>query len=169
MSLDRSFAPIYTREARLLILGSLPGKRSIADQGYYAHPRNLFWSVISELTGVKPDTAYSLRIEALCDLGVALWDVAAAAERPGSLDSSIRQSTVSFNAIPELLLDCPQIGTIVFNGVASETLFKRGQKSWGVEICCRSVRLPSTSPANAGLSVQEKRTQWVWMLRQCLE
>lgn len=168
--LDRSFEPVYQSDAKLLILGSLPGKRSIVDQRYYAHPRNAFWPIMSDLIGVDANAPYQERLRALMSKRIALWDVASAAERPGSLDSSIRKETLSYNAIPVLLANCPEISAILFNGAASEKLFKDAQKSWSQAIKCPMERMPSTSPANAGLSLEQKRKRWLnrvyWYLNE---
>ncbi len=168
MSTDRSFDPVYATDARVLILGSLPGKRSIQEQGYYAHPRNLFWSIMAELIGVPVSAEYQLRLAGLINKQIALWDVAAEAVRPGSLDSAIRHPTVIFNPIPELLDTCPRLDTILFNGAASEQMFHRAEKVWTQKIECRRLRLPSTSPANAGISVDQKRRAWLDALNDAL-
>ena len=168
MAVDRSFTPIVGSGAKVLILGSLPGKRSITEQGYYAHPRNLFWTFLAEVTGVCPTADYQERLEGLKRVGIALWDVAAEAERPGSLDSAIKGRSVQYNEIPELLKRQDQIKTLLFNGATAETLFRRAEKVWGEQIQIKSFRLPSTSPANAGLSLEDKRRCWLDTLSAAL-
>lgn len=166
---DQSFEPVFDRSARLLILGSLPGKRSIAEQGYYAHPRNAFWSIMSELIGIDPKLPYEERIGLLRQHRVALWDVVASAERPGSLDSAIVRQGARYNAIPELLQRAPGIELIVFNGGAAEDLFKRAQREWGTSLeQIPQVRLPSTSPAHAALSTEQKVEAWRTALSRLL-
>ena len=87
--LSQSFPPIADPDARLLILGSLPGQESLRQQQYYAHPRNAFWRVMEAVLGIPTDTPYPQRCQALMDAGIALWDVCASARRPGSLDGAI--------------------------------------------------------------------------------
>jgi double-stranded uracil-DNA glycosylase len=89
--------------ARVLILGSLPGRRSIADAEYYAQPRNAFWHILGELAGAGPDLDYPHRLERMKAAGIALWDVLAAGERPGSLDSAIVRSSIVINDIGDFL------------------------------------------------------------------
>ena len=159
---DNSFSALYRNDSRILILGSLPGKRSIAEQQYYAHPRNAFWSILELVTGVSADEAYSVRVDAALDAQIALWDMVAQAVRSGSLDSDIRKETVLFNPIDELLLTLPRIEKVILNGGEAARLFKRA----GFDKFCQAqniewVQLPSTSPAHASLSLEGKRERWL--------
>jgi double-stranded uracil-DNA glycosylase len=83
---DRCFPPIAKRDARTLILGSLPGQRSLQMQQYYAHPQNAFWKLILAIFEADRELPYARRVRVLEKNRVAVWDVLAAAERPGSLD-----------------------------------------------------------------------------------
>ena len=158
---DQSFEPLLGESARILILGSLPGKRSIAEQGYYAHPRNAFWPIMSELLGFELNLPYTDRIARLHEHRIALWDVVASAQRPGSLDSAIVRRSARYNDIPALLKRSPAIELIGFNGNAAADLFKRAQKEWQTPLReVSQVRLPSTSPAHAALSKQQKLAAW---------
>lgn len=158
---DQSFEPILGESARILILGSLPGKRSIAEQGYYAHPRNAFWPIMSELLGFASNLRYTERISMLHKHRIALWDVVASAQRPGSLDSAIVRQSAQYNDIPALLQRSPAIQLIGFNGSAAADLFKRAQKEWQTPLRdVAQVQLPSTSPAHAALSLQQKLEAW---------
>src|SRR5256885_13184738 len=94
---DYCFAPLARREATALILGSLPGQRSLKEQQYYAHPQNAFWKLTGKIFQFDPTLPYERRVNALTSHGIALWDVCAAAERPGSLDSSIVHETLKAN------------------------------------------------------------------------
>ena len=85
-----SFPPIINNESKILILGSIPGVKSLEMQQYYAHPQNKFWKIIFELFNEKFSTDYDERIKILEKYHVALWDVIDTCERKGSLDSEIR-------------------------------------------------------------------------------
>lgn len=161
MSKDQSFEPVWRADARVLILGSLPGKRSIAEQGYYAHPRNSFWPIMARLCGFDPQLPYAQRLQALLENRVALWDVVASALRPGSLDSAIVHRGAEYNAIPQLIAGCSELKLIAFNGGAAEQLFKRACQNWpSLPARLSYVRLPSTSPAHASINAQQKEQHW---------
>ena len=83
------FPPVSRRDARVLVLGTLPGPESLRQQQYYAQPRNAFWRIFGELVEAGPDLSYALRLEVLIQHRIALWDVCAAAERVGALDAAM--------------------------------------------------------------------------------
>ena len=89
----RSFEPIGDRNAEVLILGSMPGRASLAAGQYYAHPQNAFWRILSRLLQCDPASPYPARIKALKSARIALWDVLQSCEREGSLDSMIERET----------------------------------------------------------------------------
>lgn len=91
------FPPVARRDARILILGSLPGQRSIAAREYYAHPQNGFWKIMAELVGASG--SYEQRCAALLKSHIALWDVLGSSLRPGSLDADIQLATAEVNEI----------------------------------------------------------------------
>ncbi|MGQ0455579.1 MAG: DNA-deoxyinosine glycosylase [Hyphomicrobium sp.] len=151
--------PIIGADARVLILGTLPGDESIRRQEYYGHPRNHFWPIIAMLSGKDPPEPYADRVAMLCQCRLALWDVLASAERAGSLDSAIRHGAA--NAISELLAQHPGIHTIAFNGQGAAKLFKRRVVKPG---CIEAekfalISLPSTSPAYTK-SLSDKSAEW---------
>lgn len=154
--------PVVAADARLLVLGSMPGSRSLEDQQYYAHPRNAFWPIMGELAGAGPALAYERRLEGLKAAGIALWDVVGQCRRPGSLDSRIEPDSVRANDIGGLLAGCPSLVCIAFNGQAAARLFKQhvvpalGKRYATIE----RVGLPSTSPAHAAMSVARKTQLW---------
>lgn len=115
--------PIIGKNARVVILGSLPGDESIRRQEYYGYPRNMFWDVMSGILGEKAPVLYSEKVEYLKRHGIALWDVLHAAERDGSLDSNIRNE--EFNDIAKLIADNPSIEVIVTNGGKAEKSFRK--------------------------------------------
>ena len=159
---DRCFPPIAARTAHTLILGSLPGRRSLEQQQYYAHPQNAFWKLIAHIFDIPRELPYERRTRALTRHGIALWDVFAAAERPGSLDSAIVHDTAEANDFREFLRAHPQIRRVFFNGRKSEEIFRRrvlpriGTEFPGL----RYAGLPSTSPAHAGMDFAGKLARW---------
>ncbi|HRW07900.1 MAG TPA: DNA-deoxyinosine glycosylase, partial [Caldilineaceae bacterium] len=103
MTLTTGFPPIATPDIRVLILGSMPGMRSLELNQYYGHPRNLFWPLMEELVGVPVAAPYAERLVRLNAAGIGLWDSLQAAERPGSLDASIVAHTEVANDFPTFL------------------------------------------------------------------
>lgn len=115
MTLKSSFPPVVAPDARVLVLGSLPGERSLAERRYYAHPQNQFWELVGPVVGrdlVSMD--YEARLDALRAAGIALWDVVARARRTGSTDATIRDA--SANDLPGLLDRLPELRAVAFNG-----------------------------------------------------
>ena len=159
---SRGFAPILGSAPRLLILGSLPGIASLRAAEYYAHPRNLFWDAMGELIGAGREVPYAARVAALQVRGIALWDVIQDATRAGSLDASIVLSDARHNDILSLLGTAPTLKAVAFNGAAAAALFKRriGAAALALRPDLTYLRLPSTSPANAGLSRIQKLAAW---------
>lgn len=161
MPLVESFPPVIGTHPKVLILGSMPGTESLRLQQYYAHPRNGFWPVMSALFDCEWAEDYEQRITQFCQLPLALWDSLQSCRREGSLDSSIESDDLVANDIPGLLYEHPSIGMIAFNGAASEKYFRKyvlssiGDTS-GLEL----TRLPSTSPAHASLSLEQKIKAW---------
>ncbi len=156
------FPPVARADARLLLLGSLPGRMSLVLQQYYAQPRNAFWTIMGGLFGFDPALPYPARLSALIEHRVALWDTCAAAVRPGSLDARILSASVVPNDFASFLAVHPSIGGIGFNGAASATLFERRVLP-GLPAAHQAlprIRLPSTSPAHAGMSAARKLEAW---------
>lgn len=151
------FAPIANPDACILILGTLPGVASIKQQQYYAHPQNAFWRIIEQLFNIPAHAPYHARCESMRDHGLAIWDVCHAAQRIGSLDSSIQGHSIIANDINGLLKACPHITLIAFNGQAAAQLFKKYIR---LSRTVNTVTLPSTSPANARLRFEQKLAQW---------
>lgn len=156
------FAPIARADARVLVLGSLPGRRSLETGQYYAHPRNAFWSIMRRLANAEGD--YDERCQGLQDAGIAVWDVLFAAARPGSLDSNISLKSAQINDFRSFFESCPAIECVGFNGRKAAALYRRFvAPEAGVEIS-RTCLLPSTSPAYASLSIGDKTRIWRSML-----
>ncbi|PTW48206.1 G/U mismatch-specific uracil-DNA glycosylase [Sphingomonas faeni] len=156
MSLKHSFPPVFNSEARVLVLGSLPGDRSLAAQRYYAHPQNQFWQLISPVVGRDLATLdYVDRLAALRAYGVALWDVISSARRSGSSDAAILD--VEGNDIVALIGRLPKLRAIAFNG---GTALKQGMKLLGPNYAGPSVvALPSSSPLHT-IGVAAKQPAW---------
>ena len=120
-----SFAPIARVDARVLILGSMPGTASLAAGRYYAHPRNAFWPIVAGVCGVAADAAYELRLAALQDRGIALWDVLQSCERAGSLDGDIDPASTQANDFVALFATHRRLAAVLCNGGTAHALFRR--------------------------------------------
>lgn len=154
-----SFAPLVPDHAKLLILGSMPGTTSLAATRYYAHPRNDFWPIIERHFGQTAPLDYASRIALLMQNGIALWDVLAHCEREGSLDQAIVGKSEHPNDIAALLTANPGIRSILFNGSAAWQSFHRHvAKRIHADVTLH--RLPSTSPAHASRTREEKYALW---------
>ncbi len=154
----RSFAPIADARARILILGSMPGVESLRRQQYYAHPHNRFWPLLGELLGFDAHARYETRARALIRSRVALWDVLKHCERTGSLDSSIRAGMA--NDFARFFSAHPAIQVVFFNGLTAEASYRRLVLPGLAGKTLRYETLPSTSPANAGISLAKKKRVW---------
>lgn len=147
-------APVIAPDTRILVLGSFPGAASLAAQQYYAHPRNQFWKLVGALVGEDLyGLPYDERLPRLLAHRFGLWDVLAACEREGSLDSAIRKPAANdFERLHKL---CPQLETVGFNGQASGKFAPQF-----AEAGYRTVVLPSSSPAHMAMSFDEKLEHW---------
>jgi len=165
MSLDSISAPGLRRQGlaavadartRALVLGSFPGERSLQLQQYYAHPQNQFWPLLQALWPQHlqpPREDYAGRCEWLLARGLGLWDVYASCEREGSLDSAIRAAAA--NDFAGLRRRCSDLRLALHNGAES---FKHARQTLALGLV--AIKLPSTSPANAGWSFEKKLQAW---------
>lgn len=154
--LKASFAPVYRTDARLLVLGSLPGDASLAAARYYAHPHNQFWRLMGAVIDAPlAELAYAARLERLQSAGVALWDVVAEAERRGSLDTAIRN--VAANDLHALIARLPQLKAIAFNGQRAAAI---GARVLGKDSRVPTFTLPSSSPAFTR-RFEDKQAEWL--------
>ena len=152
-----AFAPVVGARVRVLVLGSLPGAESLRQGQYYAHPRNAFWRLIGAVAGRDlAGLPYPARLAALVEARIGLWDVIATAERPGSLDAAIRAPEHA--DLARLVARLPELRAVGFNGRTAAKVGRRllGAQRGGPEL----LDLPSSSPAHAGMSFDEKRTRW---------
>lgn len=158
----KSFASVVPAHAHTLILGSMPGEESLRLHQYYANPRNAFWRIIAGLSGDEPSECYAQRLEMLGKLHVAVWDVLHSCHRAGSLDSAIQKASMQANDFTVFFAQNPKIRRIFFNGSFAEQSYKKQVLPYlttaHADLPIR--RLPSTSPAHAGLSFQEKLQAW---------
>lgn len=164
----KAFPPVIGCRPRLLILGSMPGEASLRLGRYYGHGRNAFWPIMSTLLALPPDTDYPARTRALSDNGIALWDVIAACERDGSLDSKIKPHSIRVNDFAALFDAHPSIRCIAFNGGTAEREFCRRvlPSLPSPQQSIERIRLPSTSPAHAGMSFDAKLAAWRILLER---
>jgi len=165
---SESFAPIEGNTARWLFLGSMPGQASLKSGRYYAHPRNGFWPIIRYLIdGTKPsyemldEQSYKQRCEMAMRHGIAIWDVLASCERPGSLDENIVKGSETGNDLNALYARHPELELIICNGKAAERLFEKLIVKEASPLgSIRRTTVPSSSPAMASLSLEEKALAW---------
>lgn len=149
-----SFPPVINEECTVLILGSVPGAKSLEKQQYYAHPQNAFWKIMFRLLEKDFTENYDEKVQLLIKNKVALWDVIDSCERKGSLDSEIKNEKA--NEIEKLLADYPNIEVIFCNGGKS---FKNLQKILGKKYRIPIFLLPSTSPLHT-VAFEKKLQDW---------
>lgn len=154
------FLPIASADAQILILGSMPGLTSLQAGQYYAHPRNQFWNLLGELLHFDPHSPYATRKQALIDAHIALWDVLKFCHRPGSLDANIVAQSVVINDFMPFFESHPLLTTVFFNGATAEQMFRRHVPRSDLQRRLHFHRLPSTSPAHAGMTQAQKREHW---------
>ena len=167
-----SFSPIISENAIIIILGSMPGKTSLQRQQYYAYGRNSFWYIMGDICGAHKDLSYTEKVQRLCEVGIALWDVLKHCEREGSLDSKIDEATEVPNDFESLLNAYPRIRHIFFNGQKAYQAFRK--RVWpGLSANIRDrvslKTLPSTSAAHAALSNEDKLARWHKHITFCLK
>lgn len=162
MSTNHGFPPIAAPDARILILGSMPGKRSLEKYQYYAHPRNSFWPIMRRLLSADAELNYNDRKNLLLTNKIAVWDVLKSCYRKGSLDADIDQSSVEPNHFRSFLTEQNNITHIFFNGAKAAQLFNKnvlntlGEEHQNLGY----IKLPSTSPAHAAMTMQQKLLTW---------
>ncbi len=145
---------LCSANTRLIVLGSFPSVRSLQAQQYYAHPQNHFWRILGAAWGIDlPKLPYAERCACLLQHGLGLWDVYASCQRQGSLDSAIRHATA--NNLAQLQAACPLLKAFAHNGGESWR-HHRHSAALGLPVH----RLPSSSPANARWSFEQKLQAW---------
>lgn len=160
--------PVVGDSPRVLILGSMPGARSLAAGQYYAHSGNAFWKVMEALDLATADASYGVRIAQLARAGIALWDSLQSCERKGSLDAAIHVATERANDFVSFFAEHPTIRAVFFNGAKAEQAFGRHVLPTLSKPTIRRIafsKLPSTSPAHA-IPLTAKIDQWREILQE---
>jgi hypoxanthine-DNA glycosylase len=161
MTRIHGFEPLARREAHTLILGSMPSRESLRQARYYAHPRNSFWPIIADLLHL-PEENYPERALRVSRMGYAIWDVLQSCLRASSLDSDIVESSIQPNDFNLFFRAHRRIDRVFFNGATAEMMYRRHVLD-SLPSTCQGIwyqRLPSTSPANAVMTLKEKRLAW---------
>ncbi|HEU5046777.1 MAG TPA: DNA-deoxyinosine glycosylase [Rickettsiales bacterium] len=155
------FDAVADKDARVLILGTLPGAESLRQGEYYALRHNSFWWIMGELVGAFPELPYTERLAQLKRHGIALWDVCHSALRPGSLDSNIAPDSIIANDFAGFFAPHKEVAHIFFNGQKANELFRRKVTSLPARAAAiPHTVLPSTSPARANITRAQKLEQW---------
>jgi hypoxanthine-DNA glycosylase len=155
MNRKSSFPPVVAPDTRVLILGSLPGERSLAAGRYYAHPQNQFWRLVGAASGCELEgLEYAARLEALLAAQIGLWDTVASARRTGSLDAAIREA--EHTPLAGLVATLPALRAVAFNGATSARIGTAALAGSDLAL----LPLPSSSPAYAAMPFAEKRRLW---------
>jgi hypoxanthine-DNA glycosylase len=154
----RSFKPSIDINSEILILGSMPGVKSLEEQQYYAHPQNRFWKVMGCICNEPKlyEFDYENKLKTLLKNNISLWDMISSCKREGSLDSDIQNEKP--NDIRNLLKIYPNIKTICLNGNKAYSAFKKHFPDLLGKYTC--YKMPSTSPANAGYNLDRLITEW---------
>lgn len=156
-----SFPPIIGQAPHTLILGTMPGLKSIAAGQYYAHPQNIFWKIMGDIYGAGPEKPYNERIDILTSHGIAVWDVVHSCRRAGSLDADIRQAIP--NDFASFFKNHPTIRRVIFDSGKAEQIYLRMVLP-NLSLPLHYLRVPSPSPAHARLPYPEKRAIWTSVL-----
>jgi hypoxanthine-DNA glycosylase len=162
MSRTAGFPPVAGPAARVLILGSLPSRKSLDLRQYYANPQNAFWRIMGALFGAGPEKQYAERTALLTDNGVAIWDVLKISDRPGSMDAAIDEQASVANDFASFFLRQRGLELVCFNGQKAAKLYEKlVLHSLGKDFTNLQYRnLPSTSPAYAAMSFAAKLERW---------
>lgn len=159
------FMPILGENPKILILGSMPSETSLEKQQYYGHPRNAFWPIMLSIFLPNTNNAnldYEQRKKLLMDHRIAVWDVLQSCQREGSLDTAIAMDSIQANNFMDFFKLNSAIKTVVFNGAKAESIYQKNvlQEVSNQFSDIKYIRLPSTSPAHASLTLQQKTEIW---------
>lgn len=148
-NIKASFDPIYDSEITILILGTMPGDKSLELGEYYAHSRNKFWKIIATITNNDLPTSYLAKIDLLLNSKIGIWDVVHQANRSGSLDIAIENEQP--NDLESFISKNTNLKVIAFNGSKSEAIF---DKYFDRKSNLKYISLPSSSPANTRINFE---------------
>ena len=157
-----SFPPIADANTRVLILGSMPGAKSLQMNEYYAHPQNVFWRIMGELVGAGRELDYAQRIVYLKAHSIGMWEALHSCQRPGSLDSAIVPATMKPNDFNAFFAEHRGVNRVFFNGGTAAAAYKRQVlPTLSLDYAyLQYEQLPSTSPAHATLNFDQKLQHW---------
>jgi hypoxanthine-DNA glycosylase len=162
------FDPVADYNAEILILGSMPGQASLTACQYYANPRNAFWQIMAKVLGFAQDCAYESRLQELTTAHIALWDVLQSCTRIGSLDTNIDTDSITANNFKGFFQTHKNIRTVLFNGAKAESAYRKYVMPSVTTLAINYIRLPSTSPAHAAASYEQKLQTWQIALNSSL-
>lgn len=155
------FPPIIDYNCEAIVLGSMPGVKSLEKGEYYAHKQNSFWDIMEKHFKVYSDFTYRQKVKLLLNNKIALWDVIHSCKRKGSFESSIEDDSIIVNDFPDILLENPNIKYIFCNGTAAYTAFnKYVLKELDHFLDIEVFKLPSSSPANTRITKEQKVKAW---------
>lgn len=154
-----SFPPISNPNTEILILGTLPGEKSLELAEYYGHPRNRFWKIVATITNDNLPITYEDKKQLLIKHNIGVWDVAHKAIRKGSLDSAIESEEP--NDLNTFISEHRNLKVIGFNGLKSKSLY---DKYFNQKTDIKYITLPSSSPANAGISFEQICKAWAQLI-----
>ncbi len=170
MSVAHCFDYVANSNARVLIIGSMPGVASLTAQRYYAHERNQFWPIMLSLFHAEASMPYPQKLAVLMKNGIALWDVLAECYREGSLDTAIARDSMRCNDFLSFFSKHHRIGVIAFNGKTAQHIYQRRvlPTLTPAQQQLRQLVLPSSSPAHASVPLSVKQQQWHQLLSSAL-
>jgi hypoxanthine-DNA glycosylase len=152
----QALPPVIDKTTEYLILGTMPGEKSLLNREYYNNPKNQFWNIISSIfNNGRKLSDYNDKLEILKKNRIGLWDVLDTCEREGSLDSNIKNKTL--NNFDKLFKEFSNIKTVIFNGQESYNYFNSLVHEKADK---RYLQLTSTSSANTHKTVDEKTQEW---------
>lgn len=153
--------PILSENPKVLILGSMPSQKSIEKQEYYGNPQNKFWKIMSQYFGFPCEDPYAIRKSFLMKEELIVWDTIYSCFRPGSMDSDIDLKSVKVNDFKKLFKQYETLKVVFFNGAASKKIFFKNKLNLLLEDHQLDFKvLPSTSPAYASMTYQDKYQKW---------
>lgn len=146
--------PVYNEQSQILILGSFPSVKSREQQFFYGHKQNRFWKVLAGVLGCDVPQSVEEKKAMLLSHHIAVWDVIQSCEIEGSSDASIRDVVPNDLAC---IFNTADIRAIYTNGGKAHELY--GKYIEPVNKIAAH-KLPSTSPANAGYSLERLLAAW---------